>query len=188
MRRQKLFATQKWGLMLLAPKKLHLKRLISSLAFLKRTDPDNFENVIYHLDVVLVGPAPGSAGAITQEGFYICSSGFFDGRFRLRKKAWLASCFIHEVYHIRQHLAGWWDRLSNRRIEENASKPQIRYLSQVGQHKIVESFKRQQRKPGGWWNMNNPKIKKKMERLEQIHKKFARGEFDIQYVSNKNLR
>lgn len=188
MKRQKFYATRKWSILLIAPRKLYLKRLISSLAFLRGTAPDEFEKVASCLNSVLIVPAPGYTGVVSQSGVYIQASGLYDGRFGVNKTIWQASCFVHEAYHVRQFLAGWWERLSNKRAEENATRQQIRYINRLGQHKMVEYLKNQLRKRGGWWDKKSPRVKKELERLERLHDQLIQNKFDIQYVPNKNLR
>ena len=69
MKRQKFYATWKWNILLIAPRKLYLKRLIATLRFLKKTDSEEFNNVSSLLNLILIAPIRGSSGTVLPGGF-----------------------------------------------------------------------------------------------------------------------
>lgn len=189
MKRQKLFATRRWNVFVLAPRKLLLRRWLSTLAFIKGTDPGEFERTTSLLSSVLIMSAEYHRGFITPWGTFVSSAGFAgENHFGMGKRIWQASLLIHEIYHLRQFRSGWWRRLSQKRFEENAYWAQIYYLRKWGQYKMAERLEEQLSESDEWWNTDDSEVRKEWDELMDFYKRVARREFDIEYVSNKNFR
>lgn len=188
-KKRKLFATRRWNVLLLAPRKFLLRKWILTFAFIKGTDSEEFKRITSLLNAVLIMSAGYYRGFITSRGILVHSAGFAEKNyFGMNKIIWQASSLIHEVYHLRQFRAGWWQRLSQERLEENAYGVQIRYLLRLDQHEKAEHLQEQLCESDKWWNIDSPEVKKECNELMDFYKRVIEGEFDIEYISNKNFR
>ncbi len=100
------YISQKYGPMIIAPKRQYINKLSKALCFLQAKDLKGFRRITQNLKIIFIAPLKSTYNVLrVKDSAWLVCSQFFEEENSLFYK-YLASLLSHEVQHVLQYKQG----------------------------------------------------------------------------------
>lgn len=153
--RKDFFAMRVKSMLIIAPEKSLIKKVVDALNLIKKVDLEEYKNSFSRINVIFVTRVNSFSGPIFLE-----EKCWFDTKSAMSKQSlnWLASIIIHEGCHVNQYNQykdGKCMLLSTKVKEGAAIESQAKFLRKLGDdweaNWLQQYFKKECKRKDPWW-------------------------------------
>ncbi len=168
-------------LLIIAPEKFFLKKIIDALNLIKKTDPREYENLFSRISCIFVTYMNDYTNS-----FFPAVKIWFVNKTAVKKNNLirLASTILHEGFHTTQFKNENWT--SSQEVREKAANEfQIKFLRKLGDQKWIVYLRREVKRKY-WLEANKCIIGKTYH--ENLLELFKTDEFKFTYIEKNKLK